>query len=461
MQRRQIAWQQLVSKRYFPIVLLAVIGLVASLSLWRLYTAETITIQNPTVTLRERPITTAKGIATLAKDSVAHIVKREQNWVRLRSGQQEGWVADWLLQRPELASDQGVVALTVQATSLYQSQNTSSKVLAEVAAGSQYDVMSESLGWTQIVIDNQQGYVQTKYLDLKAKASANAQPEVIKTDEVSIDKSEYIQVRAAGNAFLQEADVTSKVLYNPDYNQRFKYLKEVTGADGTEFYQVEDNAGQKGYIEARIVALESASKEHVAGPSANSLNGAVVLLDAGHGGTDSGAVHRDEPYTEEKTITLASMKVLKAKLEEKGALVRVTRDSDQDVSLEDRTNLSNQEAVDAFISLHFDDAEVDNISGITTYFYHTADEQLANLVNTELAKVTDTANKVVDNNGVLFGNYYVLRENHQPSILLELGYMSSARDIELIQEQSYYEKVADAIVAGLEQYLKVAHVTAE
>ena len=99
----------------------------------------------------------------------------------------------------------------------------------------------------------------------------------------------------------------------------------------------------------------------------------------------------------------------------------MSRTSDTDVSLEERAQLANQEKVNAFISIHFDEVSSNIASGITTYYYHTQDESLANLVNTELAKI-QLNNQSVGNNGVHFGNYYVLRENHQPSLLLELGY---------------------------------------
>ena len=154
-----------------------------------------------------------------------------------------------------------------------------------------------------------------------------------------------------------------------------------------------------------------------------------------------------------KRPSLAASNVLKAKLEAQGAVVIMSRTTDTDVSLEERAQLANQEKVDAFISIHFDEASSNIASGITTYYYHTQDESLANLVNTELGKI-QLNNQAVGNNGVHFGNYYVLRENHQPSLLLELGYMSNKDDLKLIQNSGYYDAVAEAIVKGLEQYLE-------
>lgn len=57
-----------------------------------------------------------------------------------------------------------------------------------------------------------------------------------------------------------------------------------------------------------------------------------------------------------------------------------------------------------------------------------------------------------NNNGVRFGNYLVLRENDQPSILLELGYMSNLQDVRLFRTEEYQTNVAKAIATGLEQY---------
>ena len=411
--------QAMRSPRYFPLLVLLVILTLSSLVVFWVQTSSQVTIQNASVTLRQAPDTNSKAISAISKDQVVHVIKKEENWLNVRYRQRA---------------------------------STSSAKIRDLTEGYQYDVVSESKGWTELIVNNQPGYVATADLTLSTKEQIQAQQETIRPENIDITNAQYIQVRSEGQAFHSEPNLESTPYYNPSFNQRFKYLGTVNGDDGTEFYHVEDQNGQRGYVESRIVAFEDASKDHVDGPIARSLNGAVILIDAGHGGSDPGAISQD-PYAQEKAVTLAASNVLKAKLEAQGAVVIMSRTTDTDVSLEERAQLANQEKVDAFISIHFDEASSNIASGITTYYYHTQDESLANLVNTELAKI-QLNNQAVGNNGVHFGNYYVLRENHQPSLLLELGYMSNKDDLKLIQNSGYYDAVAEAIVKGLEQYLE-------
>lgn len=456
MQKINKLGQAMRSPRYFPLLVLLVILTLSSLVVFWVQTSSQVTIQNASVTLRQSPDTNAKSISSIAKDQVVHVIKKEDNWLNVRYRQREGWLPQWLLDQPSLSSDQGLTAQVKKTTPFYQKASTSSAKIRDLTEGYQYDVVSESKGWTELIVNNQPGYVATADLNLSTKEQIQAQQETIRPEDIDITNAQYIQVRSEGQAFHSEPNLESTPYYNPSFNQRFKYLGTVNGDDGTEFYHVEDQNGQRGYVESRIVAFEDASKDHVDGPIAHSLNGAVILIDAGHGGSDPGAISQD-PYAQEKAVTLAASNVLKAKLEAQGAVVMMTRTSDTDVSLEERAQLANQEKVDAFISIHFDEASSDIASGITTYYYHTQDESLANLVNTELAKI-QLNNQAVGNNGAHFGNYYVLRENHQPSLLLELGYMSNKDDLKLIQNSGYYDAVAEAIVKGLEQYLESSSI---
>ena len=81
--------------------------------------------------------------------------------------------------------------------------------------------------------------------------------------------------------------------------------------------------------------------------------------------------------------------------------------------------------LDVFISFHYDSTEDSNeASGTTTYYYDEKNLPLANAVENELAK-----NLPLISRGVEFGDYQVLRENNQPALLLELGYMNNDNDL--------------------------------
>src|SRR5699024_4972779 len=138
------------------------------------------------------------------------------------------------------------------------------------------------------------------------------------------------------------------------------------------------------------------------------------------------------------------------KLRAAGANVVLTRSNDSFVDLAPRAQASNKLKADAFISLHFDSSENANeASGVTTYYYHNnRDKKLADLISQQLSNLT------LDNRGVEFGNFQVLRDNERPAVLLELGYINTKKDFSYIQQNDYQNKVASDVVNALTAYFK-------
>ena len=181
----------------------------------------------------------------------------------------------------------------------------------------------------------------------------------------------------------------------------------------------------------------------------NDLSQATIVIDAGHGGSDSGAL--STTGNEEKTYTLRYAKQLAHKLRQKGARVYMTRESDKTVSLSKRPLLAERVHADAFISFHFDSSPKDNTaSGFTTYYYHknNGSFRLAKDINSQLKALG------IDNRGVDFGDFLVLRDNTQPAVLLESGYINSDRDFSMISDKNYENQVTTDVVKGLQLYFK-------
>ncbi|WPC19054.1 N-acetylmuramoyl-L-alanine amidase [Pediococcus inopinatus] len=181
---------------------------------------------------------------------------------------------------------------------------------------------------------------------------------------------------------------------------------------------------------------------------ATKLSEATIVLDPGHGGNDSGALGINQK-NEEKTYTLKTAKVVKKSLEDQGARVFLTRSTDTYVGLAARANLSNEKKADAFISFHYDSApENDSGSGDTTYYYHKETSlKLAEMVNTQLkTKIS------LNNRGVQFGDFEVTRDNTQPALLIEGGYINTAKDFKQIRTETYRKQVASAVTSGLTNF---------
>jgi N-acetylmuramoyl-L-alanine amidase len=178
------------------------------------------------------------------------------------------------------------------------------------------------------------------------------------------------------------------------------------------------------------------------------LKGKRIVIDPGHGGKDVGAIGQSGTLEKDVTLTLATN--LQRELENKtGATVILTRDKDVTLSLKDRLELAKSKNADLFISIHFDAFTSNEVNGITTYYNNEADRSLAALIHRHLFK-QDMGTR---DRGVSFGDFFVLRENTKPSILLELGYISNAEDEQRIKSQTYQTQASTAIVEGVIEYL--------
>lgn len=175
------------------------------------------------------------------------------------------------------------------------------------------------------------------------------------------------------------------------------------------------------------------------------LSQATIVLDAGHGGVDPGAVS-DEFH--EKEVALETANRLQQRLQTAGAEVILTRSDDSDVSLTDRAYISNLYGADAFISLHYDASNAPNQrSGTSAYYYDDNDTALAETINSYLLSYG-----LLPNHGAHFGDFQVLRDNDRPAVLLELGYMNHDLDHSLIYTDHYQSVIVEAIYQGLADY---------
>lgn len=141
------------------------------------------------------------------------------------------------------------------------------------------------------------------------------------------------------------------------------------------------------------------------------------------------------------------MELLTSKLRSAGADVILTRESDIYVDLRKRVSISHQNGADAFISIHYDATEDSSISGFTTYYTNSYQQELAEYVHNGLSeKVT------IRDRGVQPGNYLVTRENKQPAILIELGYLSNPSEERIVTTDYYREQATLGIYQGILDY---------
>lgn len=175
--------------------------------------------------------------------------------------------------------------------------------------------------------------------------------------------------------------------------------------------------------------------------------GSVVVLDAGHGGTDPGA---QRGYVKEKDLTLAIAKKARDKLVENGVKVVMTRSDDTFVALPERVSTTNNLKPDMFLSVHINSLESTNdIHGIETYYQTDMSKALAQQVHDSL--VTEL---VAPDRAIRRAKFYVINRAEVPAVLAEVGFISNKAERDKLVSEDYQEKIAGALAKGAILYLK-------
>ncbi|XXQ67252.1 N-acetylmuramoyl-L-alanine amidase [Neisseriaceae bacterium B1] len=220
----------------------------------------------------------------------------------------------------------------------------------------------------------------------------------------------------------------------------------------------------------------------------------VIMLDAGHGGKDPGAI--GPSGLKEKDVTLAYALETKRLLEAKGYEVHMTRDNDTFVKLADRRRKARDVKADLFISIHANASEQTNVRGSDIFVWgaQANSERARKLAQAEndvdyMDGMPSVGNKNVDmiltdmmrtqtetdssrlgnqilrrftrhgkvlQNQVEKGDFVVLRSLDIPSILIELAFISNPQDEKLLADKAYRRNMSVAIADSVENYLKNA-----
>ncbi len=178
----------------------------------------------------------------------------------------------------------------------------------------------------------------------------------------------------------------------------------------------------------------------------------VVCIDAGHGGNDTGCVGVDGRY-EKDDVLMLSMLIVK-ELESRGVKVITTRNVDKWVDLADRPLFANEHNADVLVSVHRNSLDNDTVTkGFEAWIHSEAtdnSQSLASLIMGNLEKVGISRNRGVrkGTQGSSKQNYKVNSASTMPSVLLEMGFMSSPKDNQLYKNNAkeYAKAIADAII---------------
>lgn len=176
----------------------------------------------------------------------------------------------------------------------------------------------------------------------------------------------------------------------------------------------------------------------------------LVVIDAGHGGKDSGAISLTGRY--EKNFTLPVVLKIQALLEQEPNIDFVlTRSDDSYPTLPDRVKIANDLNADVFVSIHGNSTDsAVSPSGTEMYYSRTSSLSLAQIVHKHVVAALGLSDR-----GIHQKSLHVTRETKMPAILIEAGYLSSPKDEALMYTDAFQEQLAEAVVAGIKEYLGV------
>jgi N-acetylmuramoyl-L-alanine amidase len=180
----------------------------------------------------------------------------------------------------------------------------------------------------------------------------------------------------------------------------------------------------------------------------------LIILDAGHGGTDEGAKVNT---LMEKKISLTTALLTKQHLQELGYRVIMTRNRDVFLPLPRRVSIANKTKGSLFVSVHFNSSPSVEAQGVEIFYYDSkemwrtrASKRLASCILHRVIDQTDATSR-----GIKQGNFHVIRETDMPAVLVEGGFITNRDERGKLRDREYLDRLAVGIAQGIDKYMKM------
>ncbi|MGG2108552.1 N-acetylmuramoyl-L-alanine amidase [Lysinibacillus pakistanensis] len=321
---------------------------------------------------------------------------------------------------------------TTQNINLYVKPTTSSKEISTVNSKVTLPVYKTVDGYYLTVVNDLPGYIvvnSTEDAVVENPSNPNPTPPSFSGDLLGRATVDNLNIR-------QEANTTSTVVSKLKKGE-YVQVNRMNGYWAQVTYK-----GQEGYIHKSYIKLLNQSD--------HPLKDRVIIIDPGHGGTDSGNTFGT---IYEKDVVLKVSKLVEQKLAATGANVLMTRTDDVYPSLQDRVDFTNVNYGEIFVSIHANSVLNNTTANGTETFYAmtSGDKQesidLATFVNNQIVNDLKMRNRGVKNE-----QFYVIRNTIIPAILVELGFLTNSEDRAKLTDDHYIELFAESIYKGIVEY---------
>lgn len=211
---------------------------------------------------------------------------------------------------------------------------------------------------------------------------------------------------------------------------------------------------------AGLIILSRAVSKYVNNSQVKSEK-TIIVLDPGHGGSDPGKIGVND--VKEKTVNLAIAGMVQEMLKKEKIQVVMTREEDKMLTGQDgqttkvgdmkaRVALINESAPALAVSIHQNSYHQEGVKGAQVFYYSHSEEgkKAAELMQKALLSLNAENNRKAKANDT----YYLLKRTEAPTIIVECGFLSNWEEAELLKNEEYQKKTAEAIVEGIKAYIE-------
>ncbi len=398
----------------------------------------------PNLNIRTGPGTNYRSFDRLPTGTPVRILKEENNWslIRLNYGS-AGWVSSGLV-----SGDNGRESSTPGSVPAGNNIRVSTDGLNfRIGPGARYWSQERlSRGSELTVLAGENGWLLTRKPGGTTgwvAGSHTSNPAAV--GSLSLQGSRTVWTSIAG---LNIRSGPGTAFSGFDRLPPGTELRVLTEAQG--WLLVRLSYGSTGWVWGGFTGSERVELPSRGAETGNLLRGRVIAVDAGHGGSNPGAV--GVTGLREKVVVLKTSEMLARYLRAQGARVVMTRSGDYDVSLAQRVNITHNQGAHIFISIHANWHPNPAISGTETYYYNAGNNawssrRLATLVQQEMVRDSGLRNI-----GVKHGNFHVIRNTRVPAVLAEIGFLSNYYDESLMKKDSFLDGQARAMSRAIIAY---------
>jgi len=312
------------------------------------------------------------------------------------------------------------------------SSSDASAIIGKLSHGTVVEVLGKNGDWLLVKTTFGQGYIHGYFT---VPAGTDTPNDNVKPDAPSPTSSLIGKVTVASlNVRSSESDSASLI-------DTLKRGQEVQVLSINGYWASIKYGSKTGFVHKSFLKLIN--------QSSNPLKDRIIVVDAGHGGSDPGASANG---LSEKNVTLDVSKRVEEKLKRAGAKVLMTRSGDSYPSLTARTEYAKKNFAEVFVSIHIN-AGPSSASGAETFYDSSTNPNalesklLATYIQNNLVKKADMKDR-----GVKDARFQVIRNNNVAAVLVELGFVTNSNDAKKLASDKYLEIYAESVYQGLVQY---------